>query len=186
MTKPAHDADPSWPGFLLAALVAALVILFGAGTASAAAATAAQNRVGAHTLVAQVAVGPGVGIGAGQRLGNDPSAYDSALATGVAAKAGARSLDALSRQGAQLDRNGLTQAGRALQKHANRAGNTAYPKVPGNQLNRSGQDVLDDILTHPQTAERSYVDSTFGPVREFLLPDVGARFEQFGRLIGFL
>ena len=94
MTKPAHDADPSWPGFLLAALVAALVILFGAGTASAAAATAAQNRVGAHTLVAQVAVGPGVGIGAGQRLGNDPSAYDSALATGVAAKAGLPQLSA--------------------------------------------------------------------------------------------
>lgn len=38
------------------------------------------------TLAAQVLVGPHGGIGAGQRLGNDLPAYDSALATGVAAK----------------------------------------------------------------------------------------------------
>jgi hypothetical protein len=106
----------------------------------------------------------------------------------VAAKSLPRSLDELSRQGAQLDRNGLTQAGRSLQKHAFRPGITAYPKVPGKQLNRVGQDVLDDMLTHthPQAAERNYVDSKFGPVREFLLPDVGARFEQSGKLLGFL
>ena len=36
------------------------------------------------------------------------------------------------------------------------------------------------------TAERSYVSPNYGPVREFLLPDMGARFEEFGRLIGFL
>jgi hypothetical protein len=62
----------------------------------------------------------------------------------------------------------------------------SYPKVPGSQLNSAGQDVLDDILTNPRTAERSYVHPNFGPVREFLLPDMGARFEEFGRLIGFL
>jgi len=88
MTKPARDGNPRWPGFFLAALVAALVTSFGVGTASAATATAAQTRVGAHTPAAQIAVGPGVGIGAGQRLGNDAPAYDFALATGVAAKAG--------------------------------------------------------------------------------------------------
>ena len=97
-----------------------------------------------------------------------------------------RSLNELSQQGAQADRNGLTQAGRALQKHANRAGNSAYPKVPGGELNGAGQDVLDEILTNPMTAERSYVSPNYGPVREFLLPDMGARFEKFGRLIGFL
>jgi hypothetical protein len=89
MTKPAHGANPRWLGFLLAALVAALVTLFGAGTASAATASAAQTRVGAHTLVAPLVVGPVGGIGAGQRLGNDLPAYDSALATGVAAETGA-------------------------------------------------------------------------------------------------
>jgi len=79
MTKPAHDANPRWLGFLLAALVAALVTLFGAGTASAATASAAQARVGAHTLVAQVVVGPDGGIGAGQRLGNSLPAYTGFL-----------------------------------------------------------------------------------------------------------
>jgi hypothetical protein len=93
MTKPARDGNLRWLGFLLAAIVAVLVMFLGAGTASAATATAAQTRVGAHTLVAQVVVGPGGGIGAGQRLGNDLPAYDSALATGVAAKAGAGAAD---------------------------------------------------------------------------------------------
>lgn len=86
MTKPAHGANPHWLGFFRAALVAALVTLFGAGTASAATASAAQTRVGPHTLVAPFVVGPGCGIGAGQRLGNDVPAYDSAFATSVAAK----------------------------------------------------------------------------------------------------
>lgn len=99
----------------------------------------------------------------------------------------ARTLDELSEQGAQqLHRGGLTQAGHALQKHAYRAGNTAYPKVPGSQLNSVGQDILDDILTNPLTAQRSYVHPNYGPVREFLLPNMGARFEGSGRLIGFL
>ena len=88
MTRPARDANLRCPVFLLAALVAALVMFLGTGTASAATATAAQTRVGAHTLAAQVAVGPHSGIGAGQRLGNNPPAYDSALATGVAAETG--------------------------------------------------------------------------------------------------
>ena len=88
MTKPSRDANQRWPGFLLAALVTVLVTLFGAGTASAAAATAAQTRVGPHTLIAPVLVGPHSGIGAGQRLGNDLPDYDFVLATGVAAKAG--------------------------------------------------------------------------------------------------
>jgi hypothetical protein len=87
MTSRSLDASRRWWGLLLAALVAVLVTLFGAGTASAATATAAQTRVGPHTLIAQVLVGPGSGIGAGQRLGNDPPAYDFVLATGVAAKA---------------------------------------------------------------------------------------------------
>ena len=113
----------------------------------------------------------------------------AATADGAAAEESSvagRSLDELSQQGAQADRNGLTQAGRALQKHANRAGNSAYPKVPGGELNGAGQDVLDEILTNPMTAERSYVSPNYGPVREFLLPDMGGRFEEFGRLIGFL
>ena len=86
MTTASCDANWRWLGCLLAALVAVLVTLFGAVTASAATATAAQTRVGPHTLVAPFVVGPQRGIGAGQRLGNDLPAYDFVLATGVAAK----------------------------------------------------------------------------------------------------
>lgn len=88
MTKPSSQANRHWLGLLLAALTGVLITLFGAGTGSVAAADAAQTRVGPHTLAAQVVVGPHSGIGADQRLGNDLPAYDSALATGVAAKSG--------------------------------------------------------------------------------------------------
>jgi hypothetical protein len=95
----ARDPNLRWLGFLLAALVAVLVTLLGVGTGSAATATAAQTRVGPHTLAAQVLVGPHGGIGAGQRLGNDPPAYDSALATGVAAKTGGAASVRLGQEG---------------------------------------------------------------------------------------
>ena len=52
--------------------------------------------------------------------------------------------------------------------------------------NPLGQDVLDDLLTSPQTAFRSYVHSSYGPVTEYLLPDTGARFGSTGNLMGFL
>jgi len=81
MTSRRGDAHRRWLGFLLAALVT----VFGAGTASAATATAAQTRVGPQTLVAPFVVGPRSGIGAGQRLGIDLPAYDLVLASGVAA-----------------------------------------------------------------------------------------------------
>ena len=61
-------------------------------------------------------------------------------------------------------------------------GNAACPKAAGTDMNSAGQDVLDDILTNPLTAERSYVHPNYGPVREFFLPHTGARCEDFGRL----
>jgi len=93
VTKPNRDPNLRWLGFLPAALVAVLVALLGAGTGSAATATAAQTRVGPHTLIAPVLVGPHSGIGAGQRLGNDLPAYDFVLATGVAAKSAGEAAD---------------------------------------------------------------------------------------------
>jgi RHS repeat-associated protein len=49
-----------------------------------------------------------------------------------------------------LDRNGLTQAGRALQKHGNRSV-SAYPQVPQNpgSLNSTGLKIVEDILNSP-------------------------------------
>ncbi len=48
-----------------------------------------------------------------------------------------------------FDRNGLTRAGRALDKHGNRP-NTVYPKTRGTPIDKKlqGQFQLDDILTH--------------------------------------
>ena len=81
-----RGANRPWWGLLLAAVVAVLLMLFGAGTASAATATAAQTRVGASMPAAPFLVRPNGGIGAGQRVGNDLPAYDFVLATDVAAK----------------------------------------------------------------------------------------------------
>ena len=163
MTKPARDANPRWPGFLLAALVAVLVTLFGAGSASAATASAAQTRVGPHTPAAQVLVGPDVGIGAGQRLGNDPPAYDSALATGVAAKAGSGivrySPEAASRNllGQLGEGFAVTPGGRTVSAHAAERIALGGPGRPPTTLAR-----VDDILHNP-TALR--YDSAHDTVR---------------------
>ena len=141
MTKPARDANPRWPGFLLAALVAVLVTLFGAGTASAATASAAQTRVGPHTLAAPFVVGPDCGIGAGQRLGNDPPAYDFALATGVAAKTASGAESALS--GARLGQHlgQLEKYGQAGSKELQSGriryyGNLSPANKPGEMVGR--------------------------------------------------
>lgn len=90
---------------LAAALTAILTLVAGpAGSANAVSGTAsgtltatgittseltgpaAETRVGASTVAVASFVGAGGDIAAGQRLGNDPAAYDWALATGVAAK----------------------------------------------------------------------------------------------------
>lgn len=145
MTKPARDANPRWPGFLLAALVAVLVTLFGAGSASAATASAAQTRVGPHTPAAQVLVGPDVGIGAGQRLGNDPPAYDSALATGVAAKAGTGRLSTVLQSGERgAIGRGLrpNQMNQAIKRGQGPRGITRIdtPKIPHEKLHATFED----------------------------------------------
>jgi len=80
VTKPSRDASGRCLAIFLAALVAVLITLFEAGTASAA---AAQIRAGAHSVEAQVVVKSHGGVGAGRRLGSSPSTYDSGLATGA-------------------------------------------------------------------------------------------------------
>jgi Pretoxin HINT domain len=96
--------------------------------------------------------------------------------------------DALSQAGQAADRNGFTRAGRALQKKLGQ-GKTGYPAPESGSpsaYNPLGQSVLDDLLTSPRTAFRSYVDSAHGPVMEFLLPETSARFGAAGNFMGFL
>jgi hypothetical protein len=73
--------------FLVAAL-AVVVGLLGAGPASAATASGAQNAVGASTFAAPASVGPPGSISPDQWLGNDPPQPGFVVATGVAANSG--------------------------------------------------------------------------------------------------
>lgn len=99
----------------------------------------------------------------------------------------------LSDAATQPDRNGLTQAGRALQKHANRPGGattwgvdnatSAQLNTPS-YLNPAGQDIVDDIVTGPNTSWSSYSSAKYGgQIIEGRLPSgLGARWIITGTL----
>lgn len=83
-----------------------------------------------------------------------------------------------------MDRNGLTKAGRALDKHGNRFG-SVFPKAIGDtfQKNQQGQFHLDDILTHPQTKFIKNGNNGY----EIYIPDGrGAYFRKDGSFRGFI
>jgi len=97
-------------------------------------------------------------------------------------------VDAMARAAAEPDRNGLTRAGRALDKHG--AGqrnnpNSPFPAPKGGpaRKNEVGQAQVEDILTHP--------DATFTPLGRggvgVRTPDGREiRFDADGRFAGFI
>jgi len=93
-------------------------------------------------------------------------------------------LDDLSRAGAAADRNGLTRAGRALQKHGDRSG-SSFPKSSGSaaQRNQQGQKALDDILSQPGSTTKT---NNIGGVDIRAPNGQGARFGSSGDFVGFL
>ena len=96
--------------------------------------------------------------------------------------------DDLSRAASVADRNGLTAAGRAAQKHGNRSG-SGFPLSPdrtASGYNQFGQQLVDDLLTAPNTAVRSYVHPSYGQVTEYIGPQYGARWGPNGEFLGFL
>jgi RHS repeat-associated protein len=104
-------------------------------------------------------------------------------------------LDLASQSGTAPDRGGYSLAGRALQKHAGRAGTGAnWPKPSGRQnadgWNEAGQNMLDDILTNPDSvAELGYgrIQGTWQDTLDIRLPNgMGARFDLNGNFSGFL
>ncbi|MBY0510064.1 MAG: RHS repeat-associated core domain-containing protein [Rhodospirillaceae bacterium] len=102
----------------------------------------------------------------------------------VAKSAIKRSIDDLSRAAARADRNGLTKAGRGLQKHGDRPG-SAFPQTKGgpNALNPTGQNVVDDILTTPGSQS---TPNRLGGI-DVIAPDGrGLRFDADGSFRGFL
>ncbi len=95
-----------------------------------------------------------------------------------------QSLDAFSRAGQVVDRNNLTKAGRALDKHGGRPG-SAFPKAISdvNAKNLQGQFHLDDILTDPLGYSKK---NTLGGIDFYRSDGAGARFYRDGSFRGFL
>jgi filamentous hemagglutinin len=82
----------------------------------------------------------------------------------------------------------LTKTGRALQKHGGRS-DSVFPKPRGNisSINQCGQDILDNILTHPDSKISFWKHRRFGDVIDISIPGQGGtRFLQNGEFIGFL
>jgi hypothetical protein len=94
-------------------------------------------------------------------------------------------IDDLLKAGAAADRNGLTKAGRALQKHGDRAG-SVFPKLTGDLASRNaqGQSILEGILRSTSQSTRS---NRYGGFDVFdLITKRGARFDGNGNFVGFL
>ena len=118
----------------------------------------------------------------------NPSAMGCAWAAAAAMPgppgkgAALHSLDDLFRAATALDRNGLTAAGRALQKHGSRPG-SAYPNVSGhNNLNIEGANIVEDLLTMPSS---KVVTNSRGGT-DVIVPDGRSmRFNSDGSFQGF-
>jgi len=91
----------------------------------------------------------------------------------------------LSRAGRVADRNGLTKAGRSLQKHGDRPG-SIFPRSFGNAAarNTQGQQILDDILN---STSRTFSRNRYGGYDVWdNFTGRGARYDSAGNFIGFL
>jgi hypothetical protein len=85
------------------------------------------------------------------------------------------SLDDLSKAAAVPDKGGFTRAGRSLTKHGAgaRKGNKLFPPARGNpaEINRLAQDIVDDILTNPETKVIKSYRGRFVETIEYIAPD---------------
>ncbi|WP_411574302.1 hypothetical protein [Streptomyces fradiae] len=97
---------------------------------------------------------------------------------------GCPDLDALSQSGMRPAKGKTTHAGREYQKHMNRGD---LPVVPGKELKTAGQDLLDDILTNPQTTTSAVNSGNFAGGTRYIMPDpaggrgIGATFDANGQ-----
>lgn len=113
----------------------------------------------------------------------------SQKSTLIAEKNLAPNLDKLSKAGHEIiNPNGLSRAGRALDKHGNRPG-SVFSKATGNEVskNKQAQFYIDDILTHPNSKVRYFNHKALGRVTDIQISDgYGVRFSENGKFIGFL
>jgi hypothetical protein len=113
---------------------------------------------------------------------------NSTLGAKQVIKDGKLDLDALSRAGQLMDRGGLTKAGRGLQKHGYRQG-SAFPLPNGSpfKINQQAQNIVDNILTHPNSPVHYRTHRQFGKIIDVKVPDVGGvRFSHSGEMIELL
>lgn len=85
--------------------------------------------------------------------------------------------------GDEIDRNGLTRVGRALQKHSDRVG-SIFQKTPGkfSSINNQGREILKKILEDPK---HTVLKNRFGGL-DILTNNGGARFNSDGVFMGLL
>jgi len=110
---------------------------------------------------------------------------------GTAARGLVKGLDDLSTAARVADRGGLTAAGRALTKHARgqRAGSQLFPELSGSvdDINRAAGDIVDDILTNPQSTATVIKRGRFkGGVDMYDPSGRGVRYDANGNFVGFL
>ncbi|UQX88699.1 hypothetical protein M6D93_01545 [Jatrophihabitans telluris] len=170
---------------LLALLVGLLttiaLITFGAPGA------AAQNAVGPHpqnlilTIGVQTVAAPeGVGL---HTLQLRPIVSATGVAAETAADAGGFSNSALESSANAIDRNGLTRAGRALQKHGDRPG-SVFPRSVGSAEARNAQGLgqVNAILNDPNRT----VDVLDKVINIYGSNGAGVRYSVGGDFMGFL
>jgi len=92
----------------------------------------------------------------------------------------------LKEAGQELDKGGLTKAGRALQKHGDREG-SVFPEVTGNvaSKNQQGQKILEEILN---SKNKEIKDNRFGGGKDIYDKNTGrgVRFDSDNKMKGFL
>ncbi|MBP2337376.1 hypothetical protein JOF41_003554 [Saccharothrix coeruleofusca] len=97
---------------------------------------------------------------------------------------GCPDLDALSQSGMRPAKGKTTHAGREYQKHMSRGDLSV---VHGKDLKVVGQDLLDDILTNPQTVTSTVNSGNFAGGMRYIMPDpaggrgIGATFDANGQ-----
>ncbi len=94
------------------------------------------------------------------------------------------SVDQLAEAGKMNDREGLTRAGRGLQKHGGRS-DSIFPKPSGNitQINAQGQEMLENILNTPNN---EVIEFPNGNTKIYAPNGRGAHFDRNGNFIGFI
>jgi RHS repeat-associated protein len=139
----------------------------------------ASERV-SRTAVGAVLIGTSLYAAGQMQAAIEPPAVAPKAPASPSASA---SLDDLSEAAARLDRNQLTKAGRALQKHASRPGSVYETTATrASDLNAAGQDVVDDILTTPGSR---IVPNPKGGIDVIAPNGQAIRYDAGGNFVGF-